>query len=52
MEKVLKQNKIKKLAEWDTLVTMSDPGTVLVPVSDPRAAVRPRIEFEIVNPEE
>ena len=52
MEKVLKQNKIKKLAEWDTLVTMSDPGTALVPASDPRAAVSPRIEFEIVNTED
>jgi hypothetical protein len=38
--------------EWNTLVTMSDPGTALVPASDPRAAVAPRIEFEQVKQEE
>jgi hypothetical protein len=52
MEKVLKQNKVKKPAEWNTLVTMSDPGTALVPASDPRVAVAPRIEFEQVKQEE
>ena len=52
IEKVLKSHKLKKPPQWNTLVTLSDPGTALVPVSDPRAAVRPRIEFEIVNTEE
>jgi hypothetical protein len=52
LEKVLKQLKRKKPAEWNTLVTMSDPGTALVPASDPRAAVAPRIEFEQVKQEE
>ena len=52
IEKVLKSHKLKKPPQWNTLVTMSDPGTALVPVSDPRAAVSPRIEFEIVNTEE
>ena len=52
IEKVLKSHKLKKPAQWNELVTMSDPGTTLVPASDPRAAVSPRIEFEIVNQEE
>jgi len=51
-EKILKAQKIKKPAQWSELVTLSDPGTTLVPASDPRAAVQPRIEFEIVNTEE
>ena len=52
VEKILKTQKIKKPDQWNELVTMSDPGTALVPASDPRAAVQPRIEFEIVNQEE
>jgi hypothetical protein len=52
IEKVLKARKIKKPAQWNELVTLSDPGTTLVPASDPRVAVSPRIEFEIVNTEE
>ena len=52
-EKVLKAEKLKKPAQWNELVTMSDPGTALVPASDPRSPVGPRgIEFEIVNTEE
>jgi hypothetical protein len=52
IEKVLKSHKLKKPPQWNTLVTLSDPGTALVPASDPRVAVSPRIEFEIVNPED
>jgi hypothetical protein len=52
IEKVLKSHKLKKPSQWNTLVTLSDPGTALVPASDPRVAVSPRIEFEIVNTEE
>jgi len=53
VEKILKAEKLKKPAQWNELVTMSDPGTALVPASDPRAPVVPRgIEFEIVNTEE
>ena len=52
IEKVLKSHKLKKPAQWNELVTLSDPGTALVPASDPRVAVSPRIEFEIVNTEE
>ena len=52
IEKVLKSHKLKKPPQWNTLVALSDPGTALVPVSDPRAAVQPRIEFEIVNTED
>ena len=52
IEKVLKSHKLKKPPQWNTLVTMSDPGTALVPASDPRVAVSPRIEFEIVNTED
>ena len=52
IEKVLKSHKLKKPPQWNALVTMSDPGTALVPASDPRVAVSPRIEFEIVNTEE
>jgi hypothetical protein len=52
MEKMLKAKKLKKPVQWDGLVAMSDPGTTLVPASDPRVAVSPRIEFEIVNTEE
>jgi len=52
IEKVLKSHKLKKPPQWNTLVTLSDPGTALVPASDPRVAVSPRIEFEIVNTEE
>jgi hypothetical protein len=52
IEKILKAKKMKKPVEWNTLVTMSDPGTALVPASDPRAAVAPRIEFEQVKQEE
>ena len=51
-EKILKAKKLKKPAQWNELVTLSDPGTTLAPASDPRAAVAPRIEFEIVNTEE
>ena len=51
-EKILKAEKLKKPVQWNELVTMSDPGTALVPASDPRVAVSPRIEFEIVNTEE
>jgi len=52
-EKILKAEKLKKPVQWNELVTMSDPGTALVPASDPRAPVGPRgIEFEIVNTEE
>ena len=51
IEKVLKSHKLKKPAQWNELVTLSDPGTALVPVSDPRVAVSPRIEFEIVTEE-
>ena len=52
-EKILKAQKIKKPAQWNELVTLSDPGTTLVPASDPRSPVGPRaIEFEIVNTEE
>jgi hypothetical protein len=53
IEKILKAKKLKKPAQWDELVTLSDPGTALVPASDPRAPAGPRaIEFEIVNQEE
>ena len=53
VEKILKTQKIKKPAQWNELVTLSDPGTALVPASDPRAPVGPRgIEFEIVNTED
>jgi hypothetical protein len=52
IEKILKVKKMKKPGRWGDLVTLSDPGTALVPASDPRAAVAPRIEFEIVNTEE
>jgi hypothetical protein len=52
IEKALKSHKLKKPPQWNTLVTLSDPGTTLVPASDPRVAVSPRIEFEIVNTEE
>jgi hypothetical protein len=53
IEKVLKSHKLKKPPQWNTLVTLSDPGTALVPASDPRSPVGPRaIEFEIVNPED
>ena len=53
IEKILKAKKLKKPAQWNELVTLSDPGTTLVPTSDPRAPVGPRaIEFEIVNTEE
>ena len=52
IEKVLKSHKLKKPPQWNTLVTLSDPGTALVPASDPRVAVSPRIEFEIVNTED
>jgi len=52
IEKILKAKKLKKPVHWNELVTLSDPGTALVPASDPRAAVAPRIEFEIVNTEE
>jgi len=52
-EKILKAEKLKKPAQWNELVTMSDPGTALVPASDPRAPVVPRgIEFEIVSQED
>jgi hypothetical protein len=52
-EKILKAEKLKKPAQWNELVTMSDPGTALVPASDPRAPVVPRgIEFETVNQED
>jgi len=52
-EKILKAQKLKKPAQWNELVTLSDPGTALVPASDPRVPVVPRgIEFEIVNTEE
>jgi hypothetical protein len=52
IEKILKAKKLKKPAQWNELVTLSDPGTTLVPASDPRVAVSPRIEFEIVNTED
>jgi hypothetical protein len=53
IEKILKAKKLKKPAQWNEMVTLSDPGTTLVPASDPRAPVAPRgIEFEIVNTEE
>ena len=53
IEKILKAKKLKKPAQWNELVTLSDPGTALVPASDPRAPVGPRgIEFEIVNTED
>jgi hypothetical protein len=52
IEKILKAKKLKKPVQWNELVTLSDPGTALVPASDPRVAVSPRIEFEIVNTEE
>jgi hypothetical protein len=53
IEKILKAKKLKKPVQWNELVTLSDPGTALVPASDPRAPVGPRaIEFEIVNTEE
>jgi hypothetical protein len=52
IEKVLKAKKLKKPAQWDELITLSDPGTTLVPASDPRAPASPRlIEFEIVTEE-
>jgi hypothetical protein len=52
IEKVLKAKKMKKPGRWGDLVTMSDPGTTLVPASDLRAPASPRlIEFEIVTEE-
>ena len=51
-EKILKAHKVKPPAEWRDLVVMSDPGTVLAPDHDPRAAVGPRVGFEAVEPEE
>ena len=52
VEKILKAEKIKKPSQWNEMVTLSDPGTALVPASDPRVAVSPRIEFEIVLTQE
>ena len=50
VEKILKTQKIKKPAQWNELVTLSDPGTALVPASDPRPPAGPRaIEFEQVT---
>jgi hypothetical protein len=52
IEKILKAKKLKKPAQWDELITLSDPGTTLVPASDPRAPASPRlIGFEIVTEE-
>jgi hypothetical protein len=47
----MKAKKLKIPAQWNEMVTLSDPGTTLVPASDPRVAVQPRIEFERVEEE-
>jgi hypothetical protein len=47
-EKALKHLKLKKPEEWSDLITMSDPGTALVPEADQRPAVSPRfVEFDV-----
>jgi hypothetical protein len=47
-EKALKKLKLRKPDDWDDIVTMSDPGTALVPAGDKRPAVSPRlVEFEV-----
>ena len=47
-EKALRHLKLRKPANWADLVTMTDPGTALVPVRDKRPAVTPRfVEFDI-----
>jgi hypothetical protein len=51
-EKVLKRFKLSKPANWNALITKSDPGTDLVPAFDPRPAVPPRITTQTVEPEE
>jgi hypothetical protein len=47
-EKALKHLKLKKPEDWSDLITMSDPGTALVPEDDKRPAVSPRlVEFDM-----
>jgi hypothetical protein len=53
-EKAFKQRKIPLPTTWSDLVTMSDPGTTLVPEADKRPAVKasPALDFDPVTPEE
>lgn len=48
-EKALKRLKLKLPKQWTDIVTLSRPGTTLVPDADARPAVAPRIatEFEV-----
>jgi hypothetical protein len=47
-EKALRRLKLKKPDDWNDIITMSDPGTALVPAADRRPAVAPRlVEFDI-----
>jgi hypothetical protein len=39
-EKALKRAKLPRPKHWDELIVWSDPGTTLVPIDDPRPAVR------------
>jgi len=54
-EKALKRLKLPLPSNWFDLVTMTDPGTTLVPEADKRPAVKaptPGLEFNPATPEE